>query len=461
MTARELFDAIGAVDDDLILAADEEPFRRRRSWRPVVYRALPLAACLCLVVGAVLWQGRQGVAGGAVPETAMMQAAPDDDPTAAAAAPPEAAVRSDEAADEVAGESSDSTADKLQTANGYSAAINAVSASVFPAELADLLDTGSSVYAASTGPDVPDRAKDEDLTLPETVPVYAGMASARTIDTEGMRDRLKTMLQALGLDTALADEAVYTGLTQEEAEEQASALREQGGSEGDELRLWADAGRLTLDVASCESWPRGLTIIAESDGTVTARVPGAETAAASLRENADDTAEAVLTRWPEVAALAGQDPAAQTYTGTDGEWHARFYDAADTSCRGIESGDLRSVEVALDESGSLCLVVWRNADLNATMGEYATVTREEADELMAQNLFLTDVGTLDGNAVLENLDSVRLVYTNNRTGAWYLPYWSYIADEGPDEAASSLHVYREYVVPAVSLQDLEALADAQ
>lgn len=456
MTARELFDAIGAVDDDLILAADEEPFHRRRSWRPVVYRALPLAACLCLVAGAVLWQGQQIVSGGTAPETAMMQAAPNDDPTAAAAAPPEAALRSEEAA----GESSDAAADKLQTANGYSAALHAASASVFPTELADLLDTGSSVYTISAGPDIPDRTRDPDWALPETVPVYASMASARTIDTEGMRHRLETMLQALGLDIALADEAVYAGLTQEEAEEQAAALREQGGSEGDELRLWADAGQLTLDVAPCESWPRGLTVIAESDGTVTARAPGTQ-APASLRENAEDTAEAVLARWPEIAALAGQAPTAQTYTGTDGEWHTRFYDAADNSCRGIESGDLRSVEVALDENGSLCLVVWRNADLNAAAGEYAAIPREEADQLLAQNLFLTDVGTLDGNAVLENLDSVRLVYTNNRTGAWYLPYWSYIADEGPDETDPSLHVYREYLVPAVSLQDLEALADAR
>lgn len=31
MTARELFEAIGSMDDDLVLAADEEPLRRRRS----------------------------------------------------------------------------------------------------------------------------------------------------------------------------------------------------------------------------------------------------------------------------------------------------------------------------------------------------------------------------------------------------------------------------------------------
>lgn len=453
MTARELFEAIGSMDDDLVLAADEEPLRHRRSWRPVLYRAVPLAACLCLVVGAVLWQGQQGASGGAAPETAMMQAAPNDDPTAAAAAPPDAAARSDEAAEE----SADSAADKLQTVDGFGAAVNALRASAFPTELADLLDTGSETYIMSTAPAPADRIDWTDEQLPDTIPVYASMASSRSVDTSGMYDRLRSMLQALGLDTALADEAVYTGLTQEEAEEQAAALQEQG----DALRLWSCAAELALEVAPSETWPQGVTITAESNGTVTARVPGAETAAAPLQETATDAAETVLARWPEVAALAGQEPTIQTYTGTDGEWHARFYDAADNSCRNIESGDLRSVEVALDENGSLCLVIWRNADLNTTVGEYTTVTREEADELMAQNMFLTDVGTLDGSAVLENLDSVRLVYTTNRTGAWYLPYWSYLADEGTDETDPDLHIYREYLVPAVSLQDLEALADTQ
>lgn len=456
MTTRELFEAIGAIDDDLVLAADEEPLRRRRSWQPVVYRALPLAACVCLVMGAVLWQGQQGAMGGAAPETAMMQAAPDEDSTTAAAAPPDNVARSDEAADESAG----STADKIQTADGFSAAVNALNASAFPTDLADLLDTSSGVFTMSVSPVPADRSEEGDTLLPDTVPVYASMASARSIDTEVMYDQLRSMLEALGLDTAMADGAVYTGLTQQEAEEQADALQQNGGSEGDTLRFWADAGQLTLDVAPCKAWPQGLTITADGNGTVTARVPGAVTAAAPLQENALDTAQSVQTRWPEVVALAGQDPTAQTYTNTDGEWHARFYDAADNSCRGIEAGDLRSVEVALDETGGLCLVVWHNTDLSGMAGEYATVTRQEADDLMAQDIFLTDGGSLDGSAVLENLVNLRLVYTNNRAGAWYLPYWCYTAEEG-SAGENGLHAYCEYLVPAVSLEDLQTLASAQ
>ena len=447
MTNRDLFEAIGAIDEDLVLAADKPPVRPKRSWRPVLLRAVPAAACLCLIAGTVLWQLRGGLSGkGATPDTATA-AAPEE---AAREAIPNQAAGGDGGA-------------QAKTYNNAPAIYNESGAtlSAFPAELADLLDTGSDVYTMSVSPAVPDRTKDSDWTLPETVPVYASMASARSIDTGGMRSRLETMLQALGLDPALAEDAVYTGLTQEEAEAQADTLREQGGSKGDELRLWADAGLLTLDVAPCGKWPQGLHITVDCEGTVCTEVPDREAMVLILPLHAYENIDIVRSNMPEIAALAGKDPIGQEYFGTDYNWHIRFYDADDASTRGIEAGDLRSVEIELDEDGNLCKVIWRAPDLLEPVGEYATITREEADELMAQNIFLTDVGTLDGSSVLEYLDSVRLVYTNHRVGAWYLPYWSYIADEGTDEADPFLHVYREYLVPAVRLQDLEAMADAQ
>ena len=57
MTERELFEAIGHVDDDLILAADAPVKKRRRvvhlHWQQVV----SVAACACIVLGGVaVWQ---------------------------------------------------------------------------------------------------------------------------------------------------------------------------------------------------------------------------------------------------------------------------------------------------------------------------------------------------------------------------------------------------------------------
>ena len=60
MTARELFEAIGQVDDDLILAADA-PVHRRPAVRVWVRRALPAAACLCVMLLGGVALGRSGL----------------------------------------------------------------------------------------------------------------------------------------------------------------------------------------------------------------------------------------------------------------------------------------------------------------------------------------------------------------------------------------------------------------
>ena len=56
MTERQLFDAIGHVDDDLILAADA-PLKKRRK-PPVYWRSFAaVAACACVFLGGVaVWQ---------------------------------------------------------------------------------------------------------------------------------------------------------------------------------------------------------------------------------------------------------------------------------------------------------------------------------------------------------------------------------------------------------------------
>ena len=71
MTERQLFEAIGCVDDDLILQADA-PLRRKPAvyWRPIV----SVAACACLAIGVVGFGSKMFRCGSAAPaETAMME----------------------------------------------------------------------------------------------------------------------------------------------------------------------------------------------------------------------------------------------------------------------------------------------------------------------------------------------------------------------------------------------------
>ena len=57
MTERELFEAIGHVDDDMILAADAPVKKRRRVVRLHWQQVVSVAACACIVLGgAAVWR---------------------------------------------------------------------------------------------------------------------------------------------------------------------------------------------------------------------------------------------------------------------------------------------------------------------------------------------------------------------------------------------------------------------
>ena len=92
MNERQLFEAIGQVDDDLILAADRPAVRRRKKpvyWMP----ALSVAACAgLLMVGVVGW--RAGSSKGDLMESATVTAEGASEQAEEAAAPDEAMVGS-------------------------------------------------------------------------------------------------------------------------------------------------------------------------------------------------------------------------------------------------------------------------------------------------------------------------------------------------------------------------------
>lgn len=92
MNERQLFEAIGQVDDDLILAADRPAVRSRKRptyWMP----ALSAAACAgLLMVGVVGW--RAGSSKGGLMESAAVAAEGASEQAEAAAAPDEAMVGS-------------------------------------------------------------------------------------------------------------------------------------------------------------------------------------------------------------------------------------------------------------------------------------------------------------------------------------------------------------------------------
>lgn len=115
MTERELFEAIGQVDDDLILAADAPAKTRRRVVRLHWQQVVSVAACACVFLGGVaVWQSDAFRQDSAVNETAATAAAPEA--AAAEAAPEEAMVGA--AAPQAADADEDAAVEKDSAASG-------------------------------------------------------------------------------------------------------------------------------------------------------------------------------------------------------------------------------------------------------------------------------------------------------------------------------------------------------
>ena len=161
MTERELFEAIGHADDDLILAADAPVKKRRRVVRLHWQQVVSVAACACIFLGgAAVWRSGALRKSSIASEAAMAA----DVPEAAAKTAPDMPML-DAAAPQAADADEGAAVEKDSTASGIA---------LGPAQCVQLdgvryFDTGSAVDFA------PDREADGVIaasvdrdTFPET-----------------------------------------------------------------------------------------------------------------------------------------------------------------------------------------------------------------------------------------------------------------------------------------------------
>ncbi len=161
MTERELFEAIGHVDDDLILAADAPVKKRRRVVRLHWQQVVSVAACACIFLGgAAVWRSG-ALRKSSIPSEAAMAA---DVPEAAAEAAPDMPML-DAAAPQTAGADEGTAVEKDSTASGIVLGL----AQCVQIDGVRYFDTGSAVDFA------PDREADGVIaasvdrdTFPET-----------------------------------------------------------------------------------------------------------------------------------------------------------------------------------------------------------------------------------------------------------------------------------------------------
>lgn len=442
MTARELFEAIGQVDDDLILAADA-PVHRRPAVRVWVRRALPAAACLCVMLLGGVALGRSGLfrAGSSAPAESSAAVTYEAAPDTAGAAYGEKSLSAQADTGAGAGATRYTEQDAariLGSGDGGSAAL--------------LAHSRSELYFSDG------LLGEDDTALPTALPVYR--CTVDSLREDAMMRQMERVLGALGLDPALAQSAVlgstYAGGL-DALEDIAAQL-----SEDEALRneFWSGAAQLTLEVPAGDRWGEGLTIQVFNDGSASVLAGSSgEVRTFASGEEEQQAADAIRDQYGDVlTALLGEGYTDQTDGGD-----LNIYGEASPLFVRFAASPWQYVTVSLQEDGTLSALHLTDRPVEEA-GRYSILSRSEAEERLAAGDFLPNGSDVTGAQAAalavdpETLACVRLVYPNGRA-AWLVPCWEFVVDTGAaplgEDCDQTLHQYESFCVPAVDLAAVE------
>lgn len=446
VNARDLFEAIGMVDEDLVEEADGPV--RSPAWTPrrVMGRVLPVAACLCIVGAAVLSFGRgmfsAKSSGGAMLQNEMAGGAAD--------AAPETAP--DTAQAPAFYDTQDAASEKRTDGTGI------------PTELAEKITptSGAGSGTALMAYDYTEIARVDPLDgeQPEALAVYRGTLAGRCLNTDGMTERLTDALTALGYDASLADSArLTTGYDEESTQDPeavARSLYEKFGI-GSELDYWSGIAWMEVDL------PDGGSLSVNNELTLDITLTGDETGTLTDAQAAEEADTILKANAGLLDALGGYDAMGLTggdysYDGTRQQFWAVLYRTGETPSEQLAGYDLAQASFSADGTGKLLSLTIPGAALAESVGEYPLISREEAAALLAGGSYLNAEydEAAPAAADIEQAESY-LCYVSGRA-LYYVPMWCFVIDEGEREnTADGLHSYRPYYVPAVSLDTLGTL----
>ena len=448
VNARDLFEAMGMVDEDLVEAADAD--LPRPAWTPVkaLRRVLPAAACVCLAGAAVLaWsRGYFAPKGGTSLDSGLTTGATE--PEAAAAQEP----------------AQNATQDAAPYDANEGAAERSTAAPGIPQEIAEKITptSGAGSSAAWMAYDVSELLREDPLDgqLPETLAVYRGTLAGRCLNTDAMTDTLQSALTALGYDASLAEDArLTTGYDEESTRDPqavAKSLYEKFGI-GSELDYWSGIAQLTVTL------PDGGILSINNELTLDITLTGEETGALTDAQAAEEADTILKANAGLLDALGGYDALGLTggdysYDGSSRQLWAVLYRTGDTPSEQLAGYDLAQASFQADGTGKLLSLTLPGAALAESVGEYPLISREEAAALLAGGSYLNAQydESAPAAADIEQAESY-LCYTGGRA-LYYVPMWCFVIDEGEREnTADGLHSYRPYYVPAVSLDTLGTL----
>ena len=465
VSSRDLFRAIGQIDDDLIESANKTPVKHTI---PLQFRHfVPAAACFCLVLlgAAMVSQDRSAGVSQAAETADLNESAPayeesnspdtfsafsmeGSEPDAAAGSVADAPLSSSP-------KSAMQDSSPLQALSDILLGSGASGSSSLLAHSADELYFGESLILGSSA----------DVVLPASLPVYRNSLLDAADNTDAMKARLRTVLDALGLDTTLADTATFSRDSADTISKTVSNIKEsaeQNGWDADSsvLNYLSDAAQLQLNIPESD-WPGGLTITVSND-LCTSVVCNSSAEVKTFAALAEE----------RVIAADLQEKYGSLFTSLLGGEYTDVTDGGDSTIYGQPSSlfvkfaadSFHYLLVSVDTDGNL-LSLHETDRTVEPLGEYTSVSRAEADKRLANGEFLTDSYTaeaVDPTAEPEHLANLRLTYVQG-SAAYYLPMWEYTIDEGPavlgdgDDVDQTLHTFSAYYVPAVELDGIDVL----
>lgn len=158
--------------------------------------------------------------------------------------------------------------------------------------------------------------------------------------------------------------------------------------------------------------------------------------------------------------LAMEDPQV-CVTGGDyniyGEQMYRIeaFDAAGDAAQRLINYSFNSADFSCDEQGRLWIVRLSGADLSQKVGDYPIITVEQAEKLLLEGRYITNVPyELPGE---EYVKSVELLYLNGRLEEYFMPYYRFLVELPEAARENGLNTYGAYYVPAVEEAYLEGL----
>lgn len=124
-----------------------------------------------------------------------------------------------------------------------------------------------------------------------------------------------------------------------------------------------------------------------------------------------------------------------------------FFNAGGNEVEQIINYNFNRVTFACNEEGKLFIARIYHPDLSVKIGDYPTISSEQAKDLLLNGNYITTIPYEISGA--EFIKKVELIYRTGEYEEYFMPYYRFYVELPQDERENGLKTYGAYYVPAV------------